>query len=153
MLWPMSLRKLPVRPSMRAWIDYPCFSYAEEGWPAGTSVTVVSRTGEGYLVRDDHGHEIELPHWSLCTGYEYRSRDGRWFPECHPAVLDHLERELAKKQAETWQNEDSREGCIRFILAVLERNCRLQAVRAQEAATPPRLPWFAGHIAPGAWLP
>jgi hypothetical protein len=90
---------------------------------------------ERFLVRDDDGREIEMPHYSVCAGFEYRSRDGRWFPECHPAVLDHLERDIARKRTETWQNEDTREACVRFALEVLERNGRQNLVEASHART------------------
>lgn len=120
------MRKLPIRPGMLAWVDYPSATSGDASWPHGTKVRIVSADGRNRVVRTADGREGKLPHYVLSTGWEFRGRSGRYVPESDARVLDWLVKQVLKLKLESWDPavEADREAVIAGYLRILRRNDR-----------------------------
>jgi hypothetical protein len=122
----MMMRKLPIATGMHAWVDYPCASHATQGLPDDAFILVIATTGSECTVRTADGAEFTLPHYALCSGFEFEGRSGNFVPESDPRVLDWLEKRLVTLTTTSWQEgvESDRLAAVENTKKILVRNGR-----------------------------
>jgi hypothetical protein len=123
----MMMRKLPIAAGMHAWVDYPCASHVQPRLPDDAFVMVIATAERECTVRAKDGAEFTLPHYALCSGYEFEGRSGNFVPESDPRVLDWLEQRLVTLTTTPWQEgvESVRLEVIANTQKILTRNGRI----------------------------
>ena len=106
-------------------------------------------------LHDEAGEVFTLPHYEVNTGWEFHGHTG-WIPESDPRVLDWLETQFKKVDAEKWPDPVAREraATLLFYRQLLVRNGRADPSndpsQRQQTTDEPLAPYLPNEASPTA---